>query len=155
HISLVGREDVEGHKRRRRLFRQFRHARGGWVEPQLQQIEIEAVGRDDDDFPVDDQSRWKLFEERVVKFWKVPVERPEVAALNVDVVFPAENNRSEAVPLWLVEETAVRWKRVGELREHRLDGRGNGERHKGTNTALRLWRCSPRWRSFLRPARVC
>src|SRR5262245_28305244 len=136
HVAIVGREDVEGHKGGWRLFRQFRHARGSGVQPKLQQIEIKAVGRDDDDFPVDDQSRGKLFEERVVKFRKVPVERPEVAALNVDVVLPTENDRSEAVPLRLVEETAVSWKRVGELREHRLDGRWNGEHYSSRSADL-------------------
>ena len=68
--------------------------------------------------------------QRVVKLGKVAIERPEVAALNVDVGLAAKDDRPEAVPFGLVEEAAAGWQRLGELREHRLDWRRDGEHWK-------------------------
>ena len=81
------------------------------MQPKLQQIEIQSVCGDDDDFTVDDRPGRELLEECVVKLGKVAIERPEVAALNVDVGLAAEDDRPEAVPFGLVQEAAAGWQR--------------------------------------------
>src|SRR5262245_27268583 len=97
------------------------------MQPKLQQIEIQSVRRDDHDLAVDDRPDRELLEQRVMKLGKVPVERPEVPALNVDVGFAAEDDGAEAVPFWLVQEPTAGWQRLGKLREHGFYRRGDGE----------------------------
>ena len=47
-------------------------------------------------------------EQRVVQLGEVAVERPQVAALDVDLVAAAEDDGAEAVPLRLVEQAVAR-----------------------------------------------
>ncbi len=64
---------------------------------------------------------------RLVQLGEVAIERPQVAALDEDVRIAAKDDRAKAVPLRLVQKPAARRKRVGQLGEHRLDRRRNGE----------------------------
>ena len=53
--------------------------------------------------PSSTQPVGSALEQRVVQLGKVAIERPQVAALDVDVVAASEHDRAEAVPLRLVE----------------------------------------------------
>ena len=123
--------DIEGDERRGRLFRQLRHARRRGMQSQLQGVEVEAARRGDDDLAVDDAVvREDSRQQRVVQLGKVPIERPQVAALDEHLAAAAKDDGAKAVPLRLVEERAAGRQRVGELREHRLDGRCDGKGHR-------------------------
>src|SRR5262249_5383914 len=93
------------------------------MQPKLQRIEIEPMRCGNDDFTVDDTAGRKLLEQPFVKLGKVPIERTEVATLDVDVGLAPEHDRPETVPLGFIEVFAAGGKRLGELRQHRLDGR--------------------------------
>ena len=127
-VLAVHGQHVERDKRRGRLLRQLRDPRRRRMQPQLQGIEVEAARRGDDDLAVDDTVVREIRQQRVVQLGKVPIERPQVAALDEHVAAAAKHDRAKAVPLRLVEERAAGWQRVGELGEHRLDGRGDGKR---------------------------
>jgi hypothetical protein len=62
-----------------------------------------------------------------VQIREVPVEGAQVPALDEQVDASAEHDRAKAVPLRLVEEIAG-GKGLGELRQHRLDGRVDRKR---------------------------
>ena len=74
-------------------------------------------------------------EKQVVQLREVAIQRPQVAALDEDVVAAAIDDGAKAVPLGLVEQIAARRQRVGQLGQHRLDrrrnGKGRGLRHCG------------------------
>ena len=68
---------------------------------------------------------------------EIPIERPQVAALNEDALLAAKDDRPKTIPLGLVQEIAGGRQLIGELREHRLDWRLNGESHgQGKRCAL-------------------
>src|SRR5262245_63973415 len=93
------------------------------MQSELQQIEVEPVGRDDHDFTIDDRTGGELLDQRVVQFGKIAVEWTKVPALNVDVGLAAEDDGAEAVPFRFVQKAAAGRQSVGELREHWLDRR--------------------------------
>ena len=95
------------------------------MKPKLQRIEIKAVRRRDDDFPIDDGSSRQPGEQQIVQLGKIAIERPQVPALDVDVIIAAENNRAKAIPFRLVQEALAGWKTVDELGQHRLDRRND------------------------------
>jgi hypothetical protein len=95
------------------------------VQPQLERIEVEAVRRGDDDLAVDDAALGERFKQRIMQFWEIAVERPQVAALYENVCCAAKDDRPEAVPFGLEEECTLRRQLVGQLGEHRLDRRGD------------------------------
>src|SRR5512138_2413294 len=53
---------------------------------------------------------------------KVPVERAQIATLQIDIALAAEDDRSEAIPLGLVQ-IGTRRNLVGELSQHGFDWR--------------------------------
>ena len=108
-------------------FGKLRDARRRRMEPQLKGVEVEAPWRRDHDLAVDDAAvRAGGRANIVVELGKVPVERPQVAALNEDVAAAAEDDGAKPVPLRLVQKVAGR--HLGrELGEHRLDGRSDGK----------------------------
>ena len=55
------------------------------MQPQLQRVEVEPVRRRDHDLAVDDACRAGSCEDGVVQLGKVAIERPQIAALDVDV----------------------------------------------------------------------
>src|SRR5262249_46861445 len=99
------------------------------VQPELQPIEVESMRGHDDDFAVDDDAGWKLFQQRVVKLGEIAIERPEIAALDVDVRRTAKHDGAKPVPLRFVEKVAISRQRICQLRQHRLDGRFDREGH--------------------------
>ena len=83
---------------------------------------------------------------------EVPIERTQVAALDVNVRFAAKHDRAKAVPLRLVEERAGR-QIVGELREHRLDRRLDRKAHGcGGGRCSRKYRAMRRYTCGVVPA---
>ena len=57
---------------------------------------------------------------------KVAVQRPQVAALEVDLVAVAKHQRAKAVPLGLEQEAALVRKLIGDLGQHGFDRRRSG-----------------------------
>jgi hypothetical protein len=103
------------------------------MKAHLQGVEIEAVRRRDHDLAVEHAVFRQALEQRVVQLRKVAVERPQIAALDLETIALLEHDRPEAVPFRLVEHVALRREHVGELREHRLDRR----RHRGRRVRAR------------------
>ena len=83
-----------------------------------------------DDLSIDDGAAGQLLEKDLMQLGEVPIQRPEIATLDKDVVFrgPAKHDRAKAVPLGLEQEVAIARQIVGEFREHRLDRRSNRQR---------------------------
>src|SRR5436309_15814786 len=122
-IVAVAGEQVERDEGRGRLLGELRYPGRRRVEPQLQGIEVEpAVGRDHD-LAVDHAARGEARAQLRLELREVSVERPQVAALEVEPVAIAEDDGPEAVPLGLEEPPLARGQRRRELREHRLDRR--------------------------------
>src|SRR5678815_5687780 len=92
------------------------------MKTQLQRIEVETVGRCDDDLAIDDALRRQPFDQRVVQLGEIAIERTEVPALDVHVALRAEHDGAEAVPFRLEQEAVAFGDRVNELGQHRLDG---------------------------------
>src|SRR6188474_1296450 len=91
------------------------------MQAHLQGIEIQAVGTCDDDFAVEDASVRQPLQKHVVELRKVPIEWPEVAALDEDVGCSAKHQCAKSVPLRLEEEPFIFGQRIGERGQHRCD----------------------------------
>src|SRR5262245_65228960 len=125
------------------------------MKTELERVEVEPVWRRDHDLSVDHGARRQPLEERLVQLGEIAVEGAEVAALDEDVGGAAEDDGAEAVPLRLEEKRAAGRERLGQLGEHRLDGRlqrsgGNGRpssRHATPVVARRGSGASPRGRT--------
>ena len=82
-------------------------------------------------------------QQRVEQLGEVAGERPLVAAGQLDVVAVAEHDAAEPVPLRLEQPAVAVGDRAGQLGQHRLERRGEGEDHAanlagpGTATAPR------------------
>src|SRR5688572_20032760 len=98
------------------------------MQAELERVEVESVVRRDHDLAVEHAPLGKASFEWLLEIRKVTVERLEVATLDVELVLVLEDERAEAIPLRLVEELVARGDRGRELRQHRLDGRIDGER---------------------------
>src|SRR2546422_9620845 len=90
------------------------------MQPQLQRVEVEPVRCRDHDLAVDHTAVRQAREKRRMELRKVPIERPQVPALDENLGSAAKDNRAKSIPFGLVQERARR-KLLGELREHRLD----------------------------------
>ena len=55
-VAAGSRKQIEGDERRRRVFRELRHARSRRMQAELQRIEIQPARGDDDDLAIDDAS---------------------------------------------------------------------------------------------------
>ena len=110
---------------------QHPHARLGGMDPLQQRVEVEAaaVAVGHHDLAVDDAPVGQSLEERLEQLGEVAVERPLVAAGELDLVAVAEHDAAEAVPLRLVQPPVAGRDLAGELRQHRLDRRGQRQRH--------------------------
>ena len=97
------------------------------MKPKLERVEIEAAGRGNHDLAVDDAAGRQPGEQRGVELGKVPIQRPQITALDEDVGIPAKNNCAKSVPFGLVQESSTGRKLLGELREHRFDRRRDGK----------------------------
>jgi hypothetical protein len=126
-ILVADRERIECDERGWTGVGQLGHPGSGRVQAQLQRVEVEPVRRRDDDLAVDDTAVRQAGNQRVVQLGEIAIERPQVAALHEQVIAGPEDNRAEAVPLRLVQEIPRR-NRIGNLCQHRLDRRRDGER---------------------------
>ena len=106
------------------------------MEAKLQRVEVESSWRRNHDLAVHDDAGRDLCEDGVVHVGKVPIERLQIAALDVDVIAAAKDDRAKAVPLRLVQERSARRQRVGQLCEHRLDRRHDGNARPGIHDDL-------------------
>src|ERR1051326_2253025 len=102
---------------------ELRPARGGGMEPQLQRVEVEAVRCGDDDLAIDDAARGQARDKGVMQLGKVAIERPQITALNVDIVLRSKDDGAEAIPFGLEEEAPLGRDRIDQFCEHRFDGR--------------------------------
>ncbi len=102
------------------------------MQPHLQRVEVEAMWRRDHDLAVDDTASRQSRQQRRMEIRKVSIQRPQIAALDVEFAVVAKDDRAEAVPLGLIEEAGAAGHSVHELGEHRLDWRLNQEAHKST-----------------------
>src|SRR5262245_21766070 len=84
------------------------------------------MGGSDDDLAVHYGTLGQTFEQRLVQLRKVAIERPEVTALDVELIVAAEDDGAKPIPLRFVQEIAGR-ELFGELGEHRFDGRWYGK----------------------------
>lgn len=86
----------------------------------------------DHDLPVKDKAPIRAANgpQRLFELGEVSVQRLEVARLDVDLGAVAKDERPEPVPLRLVNPPAAVGDVGSRLRQHRLDGRINGERHR-------------------------
>ena len=96
------------------------------MDAQLKRVEVEAPVPCDDDFPVENRAVWQLTPEWVDEIGKVSVERFLVAALDQDFIAVPEDERSEAVPLGLVDPSLSLGQLAHALGEHRQNGRIDG-----------------------------
>ncbi len=99
---------VEGDEGRWGFLRELGDARGGGMQPELKRVEIEAVGRGDDDLAVEHAVLGQARGERVVQFREVAVERPRIAALDEEIALAFEHQRAEAVPFRLEQIVVAR-----------------------------------------------
>jgi hypothetical protein len=92
------------------------------MQSHLQTTEIQAVRCGHHDLAIDDDADGELVEKNLMQLREVPIEWPQVAALDEDIVLArtAKDDRAKAVPLWLEQKVAVHRHGVGELGEHRL-----------------------------------
>src|SRR5690349_19444233 len=93
------------------------------MQPHLQRIEIETLGRGDHDLAVHDAAVRELRQEYVVELGEVAIERTEIAALDEDVAAAAKHDGAKAVPLRLEQERALGRNVLRELCQHGFDGR--------------------------------
>ena len=75
------------------------------MDAHLQRVEIQAVRRRDDDFPVDDAAVRQLRQDGVVHVGEIAIQRPQLTALNVGAAAAAKDEGAEAVPFRLEEHT--------------------------------------------------
>ena len=122
-ILVAERQQVPGHERRRLLRGQHRDAGRRGMDAQEQALEVEPIRPADDHFAVEHASRRQVRAKRRRELREVAVERLEVAALRVDLISVPEDDRPKAVPLGLEEPALAGRERVGELGEHRFEGR--------------------------------
>ena len=76
--------------------------------------------------------------QRRLQLGEVAAQRLQVAALDVDLVAVAEHQRAKAVPLRLVQPAVALGDLGRQLREHRLDGRRDGQLQNRPPTALNV-----------------
>src|ERR1700730_14789945 len=101
------------------------------MESLLERVELEALASRDDDLAVEHAALGELGLERVYEFREVAIERLFVPALNEHLVSVAEDERAEPIPFRFEDPTVTRWQLADSLREHREDGRIDGEVHRG------------------------
>src|SRR3954471_22726618 len=100
------------------------------MQSHLQPAEIEAVRRRHDDLAIHDGADRQLREKDVVQLGEVAIERPQIGALDVDVILAraAKHDRAKPVPFWLEQKIAVYRDGFSEFGEHRIDRGRDGQR---------------------------
>src|SRR5207249_2202774 len=126
-VAAVSGEQVERHEGGRRLGGELLHPPRRRVQSQLQGVEVEPTLGGDHDLAVDHAPSWQAGAKARFQLRKVPVERLQLTALDVEPVAVAEHDGPEAVPLGLEQPAVARGQVRRELREHRLDWRFDRE----------------------------
>jgi len=139
-VLATGSEDIEGDEGSRNLRGEFLHPRRRGVEPELQGVEIEAPRGRDHHLAVHHASGRQARKEHVVHLREIAVERPEIAALDEDVVVAAEHESAKTVPFRLVEEATAVGHGSRDLRQHRIDRRLERKADEHGDARLRLLR---------------
>src|ERR1700738_4272359 len=129
HVAVAGAEQIEEDDGCGRLAGEELDARGGWMDAELQGVEVEAAVAGDDEFAIEDAMRGQLVAQRREDFRKVAIERFFLAALQQDLVAIAENEHAKAVPLGLEDPFTGGGNAVHALGEHGQDGGAYGEVH--------------------------
>src|SRR4051812_11139733 len=124
-ILVAEGEEVEGDVGGGSLRGEQLHPRGSRMDAQQERLELQAGGSGDDDLAVEDAALRDLAGERLDQLREVPVERLQLAALQIDLALVAENEAAKPIPLRLVEKAVAGRKVLGELGEHGLDGRSD------------------------------
>src|SRR6516164_11484383 len=99
------------------------------MQPQLQQIEIEAARCNDNDFPVEYATRGQRLLQGLKQIGEVAVQRLLIAALDVDFVAVAKDQGSESIPLGLEDPVVSGGQLVNPLGEHGQNRRIYGKIH--------------------------
>ncbi len=139
-VLVVEGQEVPGNVPGRRLRRQEPNARRSRVNPEEERVEVEPPGAGDHDLAVDHGPIGEGGAKRPLELREVAVQRPQVAALQQELVAGAEDECPEAVPLGLVRPAgAVGQRRLGPG-QHRLEWGGEREAHARImrDDALRL-----------------
>ena len=128
-VIVVLGEQVEDDEAGRRLLGQQPDPAGRGVQAQLQRLEVQgaALRVDEHDLAVDDAALGQVRADRLDDLGEVPRHRPLVAAADLDLVAVPEDDRTEPVPLRLVE--LPRRYAGADLGQHRLDRRHHGKVH--------------------------
>src|SRR5687768_723959 len=119
-VITVDREQIERDVAGGQRLRQLLDPRRGRVQTQLQGVEVEALWSCNDDLAVHDNAGRQRTQERIVEFRKVAIQRPQVAALDVEIGVAAKDDGAEAVPLRLVKKPAAGRQLRRQLGQHRL-----------------------------------
>src|SRR5690349_5138407 len=101
---------------------------------QLQRVEVEAFVAPDHELTVEHATVRELRQHRLAQLGEVAQQRLRIAALQVQLVAVAEHDATEAVPLRFVQQFAFGRQLTRELREHRVDGRRDRQRHRAPTT---------------------
>jgi hypothetical protein len=72
----VYREHIESYEGGGRLSRKLLYARRGWMQAQLQRIEVEAARRRDYDLAVKHTVLGQFLEQHLVELRKIAIQRP-------------------------------------------------------------------------------
>ena len=126
-VDVINREQVEADKRRRRFIGEPGNPRRRGMEPKLERIEIEPFTRRDDNFAIHHAIGRQLLQKRLVQLRKIPIQRPQVPALDEHVRVAAKNDGAKPIPFRFVKKIAAGGKCLGKPGEHRLDRRRDRE----------------------------
>ena len=146
-VGVVG-EQIERDERGGDLGGELLDPRRRRMQAHLQRVEVEPVRAGDDDFAVDDAAGGEGGEQAGAELGEVAIERLQIAALDVEAVAVAKDDRAKAVPLRLEEPGLARRQLGGELGQHRLDRRLDRKRHRRPRARQRVAAC----RAAMRPA---
>ncbi len=116
-------QEVECDEARRGFLREPGDARRRRVDALLKRVEVEPARGHHDDLAIQHAARRQRVVQRLLQLGEVPVQRLEVAALQEGALAGAKHDGAKAVPFRLEEEAGLVGDRVGDLREHGLDGR--------------------------------
>src|ERR1700733_4798504 len=105
------------------------------MKPKLQGVEIQTIIPGDDDFAVERATSRQLRPQRLHQFRKVTVERLFIAALDLNLIPVAENQRTEPIPLRFEDPRFPGGQVVDSLSEHRQNRRIDGKVHASCYTA--------------------
>ncbi len=105
------------------------------MKPKLQRLEIEPAILGDDDFAIQHATRRQLRPQRLEQFGKIAVQRLFIAALDLDLVPVAKNQRAKPIPLRFEDPRFAGGQVVHSLGEHRQDRRVDGKIHAHCYTA--------------------